>query len=73
MKHIYLKGLKMQEVSTGGIWEAGAREYFRVIDVVDLGNQTWVHYMRLKDNLEYSCLKESFTHRFRKVLVDERR
>jgi hypothetical protein len=63
----------MQEVSTGGIWEAGAREYFRVIDVVDLGNQTWVHYMRLKDNLEYSCLKESFTHRFRKVLVDERR
>jgi hypothetical protein len=73
MKHIYLKGLKMQEVSTGGIWEAGAREYFRVIDVVDLGNQTWVHYMRLRDNLEYSCLKESFTHRFRKVLVDERR
>jgi hypothetical protein len=63
----------MQEVSTGGIWEAGAREYFRVIDVVDLGNQTWVHYMRLRDNLEYSCLKESFTHRFRKVLVDERR
>ena len=62
----------MQEVSTGGIWEAGAREYFRVIDVVDLGNQTWVHYMRLRDNLEYSCLKESFTHRFRKVLVDER-
>ena len=73
MKHIYLKGLKMQEVSTGGIWEAGAREYFRVIDVVDLENQTWVHYMRLRDNLEYSCLKESFTHRFRKVLVDERR
>ena len=73
MKHIYLKGLKMQEVSTDGIWEAGAREYFRVIDVVDIGNQTWVHYMRLRDNLEYSCLKESFTHRFRKVLVDERR
>jgi hypothetical protein len=73
MKHIYLKGLKMQEVSTGEVWEAGAREYFRVIDVVDLGNQTWVHYMRLRDNLEYSCLKESFTHRFRKVLVDERR
>ena len=72
MKHIYLKGLKMQEVSTGEVWEAGAREYFRVIDVVDLGNQTWVHYMRLQDNLEYSCLKESFTHRFRKVLVNER-
>lgn len=73
MKHIYLKGLKMQEISNGEVWEAGAREYFRVIDVVDIGNQTWVHYMRLRDNLEYSCLKESFTHRFRKVLVDERR
>jgi|694.fasta_scaffold05863_24 hypothetical protein len=73
MKHIYLKGLKMQEVSNGEVWEAGAREYFRVIYVVDIGNQTWVHYMRLRDNLEYSCLKESFTHRFRKVLVDERR
>ena len=73
MKHIYLKGLKMQEVSNGEVWEAGAREYFRVIAVVDIGNQTWVHYMRLRDNLEYSCLKESFTHRFRKVLVDERR
>ena len=73
MKHIYLKGLKMQEISIGEVWEAGAREYFRVIDVVDIGNQTWVHYMRLRDNLEYSCLKESFTHRFRKVLVDERR
>ena len=63
----------MQEISNGEVWEAGAREYFRVIDVVDIGNQTWVHYMRLRDNLEYSCLKESFTHRFRKVLVDERR
>ncbi len=71
MKHIYLKGLKMQEVSSGEIWEAGVREYFRVIDIVDLENQTWVHYMRLKDYLEYSCLKESFIHRFRKVLVDE--
>jgi hypothetical protein len=73
MKHIYLKGLKMQEVSSGEMWEAGVREYFRVIDVVDLENQTWVHYMRLKDHLEYSCLKESFIHRFKKVLVDERR
>jgi hypothetical protein len=73
MKHIYLKGLKMQEVSSGEMWEAGVREYFRVIDIVDLENQTWVHYMRLKDHLEYSCLKESFIHRFKKVLVDERR
>ncbi len=72
MKHIYLKGLKMQEINTGEVWEAGSQEYFRVIDVVDLENKTWVHYMRLRDNLEYSCLKESFIHRFRKVLVNER-
>jgi hypothetical protein len=63
----------MQEVGSGEIWEAGVREYFRVIDVVDLENKTWVHYMRLKDNLEYSCLKESFIHRFKKVLTDEHR
>jgi hypothetical protein len=63
----------MQEVGSGEIWEAGVREYFRVIDVVDLENKTWVHYMRLKDNPEYSCLKESFIHRFKKVLTDEHR
>jgi hypothetical protein len=62
----------MQEINTGEVWEAGSQEYFRVIDVVDLENKTWVHYMRLRDNLEYSCLKESFIHRFRKVLVNER-
>ena len=61
------------KVEQGEVWEGGARNYFRVIDVVDLENQTWIHYMRLKDNLEYSCLEESFTHRFRKVLTDEHR
>ncbi len=61
------------KVEQGEVWEGNARDYFRVIDVVDLENQTWVHYMRLKDHYEYSCLKESFTHRFRKVLLDERR
>ena len=62
----------MQEVSTGEVWEAGAREYFRVIDTVDIGDQTWIHYMRIKDNLEYSCLEESFMHRFSKDVSNER-
>lgn len=61
------------KVERGEKWVGHTREYFRVIDVVDLENQTWIHYMRLRDNLEYSCLKESFIHRFSKVLNEEHR
>ena len=72
MKHIYLKGLKMQKVSMGEKWCGSDFETFRVIAVVDIGNQTWIHYMRIRDNLEYSCLEESFIHKFFKDLSNER-
>ena len=72
MKHIYLKELKMQKVNMGEKWRSGDFETFRVIDVVDLENQTWIHYMRIRDNLEYSCLEESFIHRFSRDLSNER-
>jgi hypothetical protein len=62
----------MQEVKEGDRWEGSGHEQFRVISVTEVESQPWVHYLRLRDNTEYSCLKESFTHRFRKVLVDER-
>lgn len=61
------------KVEQGDIWVGHPREYFRVIDVVDVENNIWIHYMRLRDNAEYSCLKESFTHRFNKVLNEEHR
>jgi hypothetical protein len=72
MKHIYLKGLKMQKVNMGEKWRGSNFETFRVIDVVDIANQTWVHYMRIRDNLEYSCLEESFIHKFARDLSNER-
>ncbi len=72
MKLIYLKGLKMQKVNMGEKWRGVDFETFRVIAVVDIENQTWVHYMRIKDNLEYSCLEESFIHRFSRDTSNER-
>lgn len=72
MKHIYLKGLKMQKVNMGEKWRSSDLETFRVIDVVELENQTWIHYMRIRDNIEYSCLEESFIHKFSKDLSNER-
>jgi hypothetical protein len=72
MKLIYLKEPKMQKVNMGEKWRGVDFETFRVIAVVDIENQTWVHYMRIKDNLEYSCLEESFIHRFSRELSNER-
>ena len=72
MKLIYLKGLKMQRVNMGDKWRGVDFETFRVIAVVDIENQTWVHYMRIRDNLEYSCLEESFIHRFSRDTSNER-
>ena len=72
MKHIYLKELKMQKVNMGEKWRSSDFETFRVISVVDVENQTWIHYMRIRDNLEYSCLEESFIHRFSRDLSNAR-
>lgn len=72
MKHIYPKGLKMQKVNMGEKWRGSDFETFRVINVVDIENKTWVHYMRVSDNHEYSCLEESFIHRFDRDLSNER-
>lgn len=62
----------MQEVKSGEKWIGGERDLFRVIDVTEIENKQWVYYLRLKDNTEYSCLKESFVHRFRKTIVEDR-
>lgn len=62
----------MQEVKLGEKWEGGVRDLFRVIDVTEIEGKQWVYYLRLKDNTEYSCLKESFVHRFRKIITDDR-
>jgi hypothetical protein len=62
----------MQKVNMGEKWRSSDFETFRVIDVVELENQTWIHYMCIRDNIEYSCLEESFIHKFSKDLSNER-
>lgn len=72
MKLICLKGLKMQKVNMGEKWRGSDFETFRVIDTVNVKDQTWIHYIRIRDNLEYSCLEESFIYRFSRDLSNER-
>ena len=55
------------KIETGQIWESIDKE-FRVIDVVDIKDQTWVHYKNQETGQEHSCYRESFELRFRPVL-----
>ena len=41
---------------------------FRVIDV-EADDGVWVHYQRLSDNAEFSCLLEAFNARFKELEV----
>ena len=51
-------------VKVGDLWSGGERNEFRVIDVVDIDGNTWVHYINESTGQEYSCYKESFIARF---------
>ena len=42
-------------------------EQFQVIDV-EVDGDTWVHYRRLSDGKEFSCLLEAFNERFRELI-----
>lgn len=55
------------QVQPGDKWKS-IDQVFRVIDVVTIEGNIWIHYMKLKDNTEYSCLQESFLQRFTKVI-----
>ena len=56
------------KIEPGQSWRTVDGKEFRVIDVVDVGGHTWVHYMNKETTLEYSCYKESFELRFTQVL-----
>ena len=56
------------KIEPGQIWTTIDRKEFRVIDVVDVGNHTWVHYIDERTGHEYSCYKESFESRFAPIL-----
>jgi hypothetical protein len=56
------------KIESGQIWTTIDRKEFRVIDVVDVGSNTWVHYIDNETGREYSCYKESFEARFTPIL-----
>ena len=54
-------------------WSSINSKIFRVLDVVEVENNTWVHYIEenVKEPNEYSCYLESFIQRFRKMPDDD--
>jgi hypothetical protein len=57
-------------VKTGSKWSGSDNTtIFRVIQVVEIEDHTWVHYIKENapedSNREYSCYEESFLSRFR--------
>jgi hypothetical protein len=56
------------KIESGQIWTTIDRKEFRVIDVVNVGSNTWVHYIDNETGHEYSCYKESFEARFTPIL-----
>jgi uncharacterized protein len=49
-------------------WTSSDQNEFRVITVVDVEDNTWVHYINTKTGQEHSCYQESFESRFRPIL-----
>ncbi len=58
-------------VKVGSKWMGNENNRFRVIHVIEIEGNTWVHYIKenaLEDfNREYSCYEESFLTRYREV------
>ena len=55
------------KIESGQFWSTIDQKEFRVIDVVELGEHTWVHYINESTGVEYSCYKESFEARFQPI------
>lgn len=53
---------------SGSKWAGNDGDVFRVIDVVELDNHTWIHYIKVDNtHREYSCYVDSFLARFREL------
>ena len=61
------------EVKQGSLWSGSDGKSFRVLSVVKLEDNVWVHYRDTKcdpndeEFREYSCYMESFISRFKKI------
>ena len=60
-------------VKEGTKWGSADGKVFRVINVVDANDNTWVHYREERgffnrvESKEFSCYQESFVQRFRQL------
>ena len=52
------------KVEKGQVWSSINRTEFRVLEIVDVEDNTWVHYINTKTGQEHSCYKDSFLARF---------
>jgi len=59
------------QILPGSRWK-GTDDLFQVIEVVEVGDHTWVYYRRERDTLEFSCWIESFRSRFTPIPHDSR-
>ena len=48
----------------GAIWASTDQVKFRIIEIVEVDDHTWVYYRNERTGQEYSCYKESFEQRF---------
>lgn len=56
------------KVKSGQLWESIGGPEFRIINVTEVEDHTWVHYRNEKTGQEYSCYQESFVGRFSQVV-----
>lgn len=52
----------------GEIWSSMSFVKFQVTDIKVINDQTWIYYKKIIGGSEYSCLEESFIHRFHKLI-----
>lgn len=60
--------VKENVVKKEQVWSGIDQKEFRIIDVTEIEDHTWVHYINIKTSQEYSCYKDSFEARFTPVL-----
>jgi hypothetical protein len=55
----------------GSKWQGNNNVIFRVINIVEVDDHTWVHYRKentTSEPQEYSCYVESFLSKFTEIL-----
>jgi hypothetical protein len=57
----------MKLPNQGSKWTSGQGDTFRVIQLVEVEEHTWIHYIKNNAEQEYSCYVESFLERFREI------